>query len=119
MENIKFIRNITEYVYGKRKIIGNAVYYDLCNGKLAKMWCGTHGVNVEIIGKDRGVIDSVYLPFANYFTPKQCSAGAPLWPQHIDCGEWYFHQYEHCRPTAADFRKLAEGITDYMELFGE
>ena len=90
MENIKFILKITDHVSGDREIIGNCVYYNLDNGNKVKLWCYECGVEAEVINKINGKVDYVRFPFANYFAPTQCSAGAPIWTQHIDNGKWRF-----------------------------
>ena len=120
MENIKFIQKITDYVVGIgiRTIIGNCVYYNFANGNKAKLWCYELGVHAEVINKTEGKVDSVDFPFANYFTPTQCSAGAPKWTQHIDRGRWYFSQtYTHVLPKESDYTRLAEALSMYMKMY--
>lgn len=118
MENIKFIKQITDYVRGNRIIIGNCVYYNFANGNKTKLWCYEYGVHAEVINKIDGKIDSVDFPFANYFKPTQCSACAPQWTQHIDGGKWYFsHVYSHVLPKESDYARLAEALNMYMEMY--
>lgn len=120
MENIKFIQKITDYVtgIGIRTIIGNCVYYNFANGNKIKLWCYELGVHAEVINKMDGKIDSVDFPFANYFAPTQCSAGAHKWTQHIDRGRWYFSQtYTHVLPKDSDYTRLAEALSMYMKMY--
>jgi hypothetical protein len=119
MEDIKFIKKITDYILLKdRNIFGNCVYYYMANNNRAKLWCDTIGVIVEIININNGKIDEIHFPFANYFEPTQCSAGAPMWRQHIDNGYWHFEkQYKHVLPKDSDYVRLASAIYSYMEMF--
>ena len=117
---IKFIKKITDYVekdYPKQ-IVGNCIYYDLTNGKVMKLWCYEYGVKAEIINKFDGKVDSIDIPFSNYFEPTQCSSGAPKWTQHIDNGKWYFENtYKHVLPTEKDYIKLAMAIEMYIKIY--
>lgn len=79
MENIKFIRTITDFINRNRTIVGNCVYYALNNGNRIKTYCEQCGVRIEVHNKINGDIDGVYLPFTNYFAKKRCSPEAPLW----------------------------------------
>ena len=118
MENIKFIKKITDYVSDDRTIIGNCVYYNLANGNKVKLWCDTYGVRAEAINKIDGKIDSVDFPFANYFAPTQCSPGAKMWTQHIDNGKWRFENtYKHVLPKESDYQRLAETLNMYIEMY--
>lgn len=118
MENIKFIKEITDYVKRNRTIIGNCVYYNLDNGNKIKMWCCEFGVEVNVINKIDGKIDTVSFPFANYFEPTQCSANAPKWTQHIDHGKWYFsNMYKHVLPKERDYINLARALSTYIEMY--
>ena len=120
MENIKFIEKITDYVFNglPRKIIGNCIYYELANGNRVKLWCYSSGVTAEVINKINGKIDSVEIPFGNYFKPTQCSSNAPTWTQHIDHGKWWFEdEYKHVLPTPDDYINLAKAIQEYIEMY--
>lgn len=119
MENIKFIKTITDYVkIGKKEIIGNCVYYILDNGNRVKMWCYDCGVEADVINKIEGKVDCVKFPFDNYFEPTQCSIGAPKWTQHIDNGKWYFEDtYTHVLPKEKDYVNLAEAIETYIRMY--
>lgn len=118
MKNIKFIKGITDYVNMEREILGYCVYYDLENGNIAKTFCEEDGVIIHIVNKVNGMIDNIKLPFANYFTPKQCSPGAPKWNQHIERnGEWYFAQYDWCLPTEKDYKNIAGAMEKYIYMF--
>lgn len=118
MENIKFIKEITQYIDRPRTIIGDCVYYNLKNGNKVKMWCCISGVEVSVINKIRGAVDMVAFPFANYFRPTQCSPNAPMWTQHIDHGKWYFSdQYSHVLPQKYDFINLAKALDTYIQMY--
>lgn len=118
MENIKFIRQITDYVKGQRTTIGNCIYYNFTNGNKVKLWCCEYGVRAEVINKMDGKIDSVDFPFANYFEPTQCSEGAPKWTQHISHGKWYFSEaYTHVLPKEKDYMNLARALREYLEMY--
>lgn len=118
MENIKFIKGITQYVERPRSIIGDCVYYNLNNGNKVKLWCYDMGVGAEVINKLEGRIDRVDLQFANYFKPTQCSPGAPKWIQHIHFGKWYFSEtYTHVLPKVSDYKNIACAIEMYIRMF--
>ena len=118
MENIKFIKKITDYVSQDRIIVGDCVYYNLANGNRVKLWCYEYGVRAEVINKTDGKIDSLDLPFANYFKPTQCSPNAPKWTQHIDKGQWYFENaYTHVLPKESDYMRLAEALEQYITMY--
>lgn len=117
MENIKFIKSITDYVPGGL-VIGNCVYYNLANGNKVKFWCHEYGVKAEVINKREGKVDGVDFPFKNYFAPTQCSPGAPKWTQHIDNGKWYFEgSYKHVLPKESDYLRLAMALNEYIEMY--
>ena len=118
MENIKFIKKITDYVREGRTIIGNCIYYNLANGNKVKLWCDTYGVRAEAINKIDGKIDSVDFPFANYFAPTQCGPNDTKWTQHIDYGKWRFEDtYKHVLPKESDYIRLAEALNVYIEMY--
>ena len=118
MANVKFIKKITDYVVADRTIIGNYVYYMLNNGNRIKAYCEDTGVRMEVINKMEGKVDGVFLPFANYFEPTQCSLGAPKWYQHIDNNHWYFEEmYKHVLPKDDDYRRLAEAMENYIIMY--
>lgn len=118
MENIKFIKQITNYVEKDRVIVGNCVYYNLDNGNKVKLYCYDYGVRAEVINKVDGKVDNVDFPFANYFKPTQCSPNAPQWTQHIDKGKWYFENtYQHVLPKDTDYINLAKALTVYIEMY--
>ena len=118
MEDIRFIKKITDYIEKDRTIIGNCIYYNLTNGNKVKFWCYEFGVKAEVINSINGKIDSIDLPFANYFKQTQCSPGAPKWTQHINNGQWYFEDmYKHVLPTESDYTNLAEALTMYIEMY--
>ena len=118
MENIKFIKKITDYIAKDRVIVGNCIYYNLANGNKVKLWCYDLGVEAKVINKIDGQVDTVRFPFANYFAPTQCSAGAPKWTQHIDNGRWWFSEmYSHVLPKDGDYIRLAEALHTYIEMY--
>jgi len=119
MENIRFILEISEHLSrsGEYITVGDCIYHDLGDNR-AKTFCKSDCVVIEIINRRSGIVDRVELPFANYFTPKQCSPGAPKWHQHIDNGCWHFsRQYAHVLPTRYDYENIAYAMNDYMDLF--
>lgn len=93
MINIKFIRKITDHVHRERKIIGNCVYYTLENGNRIKAYCESTGVKLEVINKMEGKVDTISLPFSNYFAPTQCS------------------------PKDSDYDSLAQEIEEYICMY--
>ena len=118
MENVKFIKKITDYINRDRTIIGNCIYYNLENGNKVKMWCYELGVKADVINKVDGRVDSVDFPFANYFKPTQCSPNSPKWTQHIDRGQWYFENaYKHVLPKENDYISLAKALNMYIEMY--
>lgn len=118
MENIKFIKKITDYINKDKTIIGNCVYYNLTNGNKVKMWCCEFGVDADVINKINGKIDSIRFPFSNYFAPTQCSEGAPKWTQRIEHGKWYFSDtYSHVLPKERDYINLANALKMYIEMY--
>lgn len=118
MENIKFIKKITDYIEKDKTIIGDYVYYNLANGNKVKMGCYKLGVSAEVINKIDGKIDCADFPFSNYFKPTQCSEGAPQWTQYITNGRWYFSEmYSHVLPKEDDYMRLAEALNWYIEMY--
>lgn len=118
MENVKFIKKITDYVMQDRTVIGNCVYYNLANGNKVKLWCYEYGVMAEVINKVQGKVDAIDFPFANYFKPTQCSQNAPKWTQHIDGDKWYFESaYTHVLPKESDYTCLAEALELYIKMY--
>lgn len=118
MEDIKFIKKITDYVREGRTIIGNCAYYNLENGNKVKFWCDTYGVRAEVINKINGKVDCVDFPFANYFAPTQCGPNDKKWTQHIDYGKWRFEDmYKHVLPKESDYIRLAEALSVYIEMY--
>lgn len=119
MQDIKFIKRITQNLKElKFTEVGNCMYCKLHNKNLAKMWCESSGVRVDIINICNGNIDSAYLPFNKYFAPTKCSPTAPEWYQHIDNNHWYFeNEYSHVVPTDSDYKSMANGILAYIMLF--
>lgn len=118
MENIKFIKKITDYIEKDKTIIGDCIYYNLANGNKVKMWCYNLGVRADVINKIDGKIDCADFPFSNYFKPTQCSEGAPQWTQYITNGRWYFSEmYSHVLPKEDDYMRLAEALNLYIEMY--
>ena len=121
MENIKYINKITEYIAKPvtLKPIGNCIYIVLANGNRIKSYCESDGVRLEVINSKEGKVDSVFLPFCNYFQAVRCSANAPMWYQSIDRdGLWRFEKtYAHVLPKDSDYESLADAIIDYIEIF--
>lgn len=121
MKNIRFIKRITDEIQRERKIIGDCVYYTLNNKNRVKAYCLSTGVNLEIINANNGVIDSVHLPFSQYFHPVQCSPRDRLFHQSICLNnEWMFEsQYEHVLPKDEDYKTIAVAMEDYIAMFDE
>lgn len=118
LKNVRFIRQITDYVNSERKIFGDCVYFVLENGNRVKAYCVDTGVKLEVINYKAGTVDGVYLPFSHYFAPVRCSAGAPLWHQHIDGSKWYFGDtYEHVLPKTSDYQNMAVAIEEYIAMY--
>lgn len=118
MENIKFIKKITDYIEKDRTIIGDCIYYNLKNGNKIKLWCYSQGVEASAINKIDGEIDRVRFPFANYFEPTQCSNNAPKWTQHIDNGKWHFeNMYTHVIPKDSDYINISKALSTYIEMY--
>ncbi|MBR2548867.1 MAG: hypothetical protein IKG47_00505 [Oscillospiraceae bacterium] len=106
----------SKYADGFR-LVGTSGIIAFENGNRAKLTCGNKEIYVSIINKIDGIVDKNTFPFANYFSAKRCSAGAPPWYPFIDGIRWYFSQYPHCVPNTADYIELASGIDDYISLF--
>ena len=120
MENIKFIKQITDYIDRERIIAGNSIYYKLKNNNRAKTWCEEDGVRIKIINCKEGEVDHAFFPCQNYFEPTQCSPGAPKWYQHIEGNRWYFEKsYTHVLPKESDYMRLAAAMENYIEMFEE
>ena len=120
MENIKFIKKITEHINRRPNIIGDCIYFELKNRNKARTWCESDGVYIKIVNNKEGEIDRVFLPFMNYFKPTQCSPGAPTWYQHIDRNHWYFEgSYSHVLPKESDYVRLADAMENYIKIFEE
>ena len=118
MENVKFIKQITDYIEFERAILGNCVYYNSANGNKVKLWCEERSVEVKVINMFNGCIDTNSFPFANYFKPTRCSANAPSWTQRIDNGKWYFSDtYSHVLPTESDYRSIADALSTFIEMY--
>ena len=118
MENIKFILKFANEVPRGHKVVGNCVYFVLKNGNRVKAYCDEYGVILEVINNREGKIDSVKLPFSNYFQPVQCSQGAPAWYQTIEHGKWRFEEtYKHVLPKLRDYQNLAEAMENYIAMF--
>lgn len=118
MENIKFIKRITDEISRTRIIAGNCVYYELIHNK-AKTYCDEYGVWVEIINVIHGLVDKIHFPFSHYFEPVQCSKDAPKWTQSIERdGAWRFEKmYPHVLPKNSDYKRISNAMDDYMNLF--
>ena len=117
-KNIKFIKRITDELSRERVIIGDFVYFVLGNGNRVKAHCDEFGVQMEVINRKEGRVDSIHLPFRNYFQPTQCSPGAPTWYQHIDHDKWWFEgTYKHVLPKSSDYRNLANAMETYIRMF--
>ena len=120
MENIKFVRDCMVFSDRVKKLFaGNYIMFPMKNGNVAKACCEANGVRVEIINKNEGVVDRTLFPFANYFTKKKCSPGAPAWDQHIENGRWYFDNYPHCRPTNQDYMAISAAVDEYIAVMEE
>lgn len=120
MENIRFITSIASWIERQYIVAGDAIYYNIGNENRAKAWCDSSGVLIEIINKRTGKVDGIHFPFARYFSKKRCSAGSPLWDQHITRGKWQFEgQYSHVMPNGADYKSIAYGIESYIALFAD
>lgn len=117
MENIKFILKFAVEVPISFKVIGDCVYFVLESGNRVKAYCDEHNVIMEVINKSEGKVDSVKLPFRNYFQPVQCSEGAPTWYQHIDNGKWNIEHYKHVLPKLRDYQNVAEAMENYIAMF--
>ena len=118
MENIKFIKTITDYVNREREIIGDCVYFKLKNANTVKVWCYNLGVEAKVINKFEGEVDRVKFPFANYFEKTQCSVGAPKWTQQIENGKWWFSEmYSHVLPREKDYKNIAQALDTYIEMY--
>ena len=116
--NIKFIKEITEFVRLKRTIVGNFIYYTLDNGNRIKTWCDGYGVEMEVIHKISGKVDSIELPFSNYFKPVQCDSKSPCWYQNISHNEWqYEKRHPDLCPTDEDYENIASGIETFISLY--
>ena len=129
MEDIKFIKAIMSRGNKEGKPIGNCMYYDLHNQRLAKIYVtgnrpgksiGTagqsHGIMVDVFNKSEGKIDNCYFPFQNYFEPVQRGLGAGisgsrLCYNYVDNGSWNFP------PTESDYKKIAYAVEEYIGLF--
>lgn len=118
VQNIKYIKRITDEICEVRHILGNCVYYKI-GGNRVKTYCDEYGVWMEIVNPRHGLIDKIHLPFSHYFEPVQCSKDAPKWTQSIERdGTWRFEKmYPHTLPKASDYKRIAEAMDDYMELF--
>lgn len=118
MENIKFISWCMEKSVHSDDftIAGNYLVAPMNNGNVAKLCCESNGVRAEILNKKEGTVDRTLFPFANYFSMKRCSPGAPLWHQHIENGKWYFSQYSHCLPTPDDYKRIADAVDAYLDI---
>lgn len=118
IQNVKFIKRITDEINREKFVLGEMVYYVLGNGNRIKAYCEEQGVRMEVINRKEGKVDSLWLPFRNYFQPTQCSHGAPTWYQHIDHGKWYFSDtYVHVLPKASDYKNLANAMEAYIRMF--
>lgn len=122
MEKRCFIEEMTDYLLEKdvmrRRFVGRCAYIPLQNGIRIKLYCSSTYVAAEAISRSCGRVDYVELPFSEYFEPKQCSQGAPKWSQHIENGKWYFSDtYPHVVPSQEDYKRLAHGMTEFIELY--
>lgn len=116
--DIKFIKEITEFVCLKRTIVGDFIYYTLDNGNRIKTWCYGYGVEMEVIHKTSGKVDSIKLPFLNYFKPVQCGPNSPYWYQSISYNKWqYEKQHPDLFPTDEDYKSIADGIETFISLY--
>ena len=118
MEDIKFIKKITDYIELERTVVGNCIYYNLDNGNKVKLWCYELGVEANVINKANGKIDAVSFPFVNYFKPTRCSDNAPQWTQYIYDNKWNFEDlYPHTIPKEYDYKNLAKALITYIEMY--
>lgn len=97
--------------------VGNSAYLAFQNGNRAKLSCMNTEIVVSVFNKFEGIVDKNHFPFANYFSDKQCSPGAPKWSQYIDNGKWYFSYMNHVLPSESDYMSMANGIDEYITLF--
>lgn len=118
MENIKYIKEITQSMKRNSMEIGNCICFKLDNGNIIKAYCFSHGIHVDVVNKVDGKVDCIDLPFKNYFKPTRCSQGAPLWYQHLDGGKWYFSGiYNHVLPTKKDYENISVALETYIKMF--
>lgn len=97
--------------------VGDSAYLAFQNGNRAKLSCMNTEIVVSVFNKFEGIVDKNHFPFANYFSDKQCSPGAPKWSQYIDNGKWYFSYMNHVLPNESDYMSMANGIDEYISLF--
>lgn len=118
MANIKFMKKFASYMKNNGIVLGNRIYFTKENGNRISAYCADTHVSLRVINKIDGAIDNIELPFENYFEPTQCSEGSPKWYQHIDGNYWYFEKnYKHVLPKDSDYKKLANAIDEYIELW--
>lgn len=98
-------------------VVGKNAFIRLINGNNIKITVQKYGILCQAINRTSGVIDKTELPYSEYFIEKQCSPNAPKWHQFIDGNNWWFAGYAHCLPTESDFRSIANGVDEYVDLF--
>ena len=109
------------------KFIGKACYGTLgekTRMKLEFVTLGTHqkyeGIKATVIDKNDGVIDTLTLKFSDAWGKKKLNNPnfrdgiEPYIWIYNEKAEWYAYQ-----PTNADYKVMAESVSDYAELFKE
>lgn len=118
MKNIKFIEGITFSIPRARYIVSNYIYYALDGGNKAKLWCEEMGVEIEILNPQHGMVDNMFLPFKDYFSPVTENEKGRTWTQYIDGDDWKESRlHPELKPKESDYKKLAYGIEQYLRIF--
>lgn len=108
-----FIKVFSGYVERSTEVFGRDAYFPLENGKIAKATCEESGIKVQIIHPEKGIMDSSFLPFSEYFKPVQFSPDGPEWNICIENGRWLYKT----PPSESDAINIASAMKDYIRLF--
>ena len=103
--------------YYRRKVVGNCVYIPLKSGINIKLYCISTAVVVKAISRTNGEIDSIELPFSDYFFLKQHPSGKCAVYPIIDGDNWRFSDHKDMLPTIEEYGCLAIGMEEFISLY--
>ena len=116
-----------DHAFDDVKFIGKACYGTLGEKTRMKLEFVTHGtyqkyegIKATVIDKNDGVIDTLMLKFSDVWGKKKLNN--PNFRDGIEPYAWIYNEkaeWYAYEPTNADYKVMAESVSDYAELFKE